>query len=46
MTKKFYEAPALRAHGSIEKLTQGGSTGNNLDAAFPTGTPFSQITFS
>ena len=46
MAKKTYQAPTLRAHGSIEKLTQGGSNGNSLDATFPSGTPFSELTFS
>ncbi|UUL84310.1 putative RiPP precursor [Sphingomonas qomolangmaensis] len=32
--------------GSFETLTKGGATGNALDAAFPTGTPFSELTFS
>ena len=56
MTKEFemkrhaakakYETPALVQHGSIETLTQGGSVGTALDASFPTGTPFSSLTFS
>lgn len=45
-TKTAYEAPALRAHGSIEKLTQGGVNGNFLDAMFPAGTPRGDLTFS
>lgn len=44
--KSTYKAPALRAHGSIEKITQGSSTGSFLDADFPTGTPFGDLTFS
>jgi hypothetical protein len=46
MTKAVYEAPVLRAHGKVESLTKGGSTGSKLDASFPTGTPFSDITLS
>lgn len=44
--KAKYETPALVQHGSIETLTQGGSVGTALDASFPTGTPFSSLTFS
>ncbi len=44
--KTVYEAPAMTSLGSFETLTQGGSNGNVLDAAFPTGTPFSDLTFS
>ncbi len=41
-----YEAPSLTVHGSIEAITQGSSSGNFLDATFPTGTPFGELTFS
>lgn len=44
--KTAYEAPAMTALGSFEALTQGASSGNLLDATFPTGTPFGDLTFS
>ena len=44
--RRTYEAPRLIAHGSLEKLTKGGSNGTLLDASFPRGTPFSDLTFS
>jgi hypothetical protein len=46
MKKTTYSKPKLTRHGSVEALTRGSSSGNILDAAFPTGTPFSQLTFS
>lgn len=46
MTKAVYEAPVLRAHGKVEAVTKGGSTGSSLDAAFPVGTPFADVTLS
>lgn len=46
MTKAIYEAPVLRSHGTVEAVTKGGSTGTSLDAAFPVGTPFSDVTLS
>ena len=46
MSKKTYRAPNLKVHGSLEALTQGASTGTQLDSTFPTGTPFGQLTFS
>jgi hypothetical protein len=44
--REQYESPSLTAHGSIESLTQGASSGNVLDATFPVGTPVGDITFS
>ena len=41
-----YETPTLTVVGSFEELTQGSKTGADLDAAFPAGTPGSQLTFS
>lgn len=41
-----YEAPKLTRVGSVESLTSGKSTGSQLDATFPTGTPFGDLTFS
>lgn len=46
MTKAIYEAPVLRSHGTVEAVTKGGATGTSLDAAFPVGTPFSDVTLS
>ena len=44
--KAKYEAPVLRAHGTVEALTQGGASGANSDAVFPVGTPATDVTFS
>lgn len=46
VSKTAYEAPELTVHGALEDLTQGGSVGSALDAAFPVGTPFGDLTFS
>ncbi len=46
MTKAVYTAPILRAHGHVETMTKGGSTGFRLDNTFPAGTPFSELTLS
>ena len=45
-SKRRYRAPHLTVHGSLEAITKGASTGNTLDATFPTGTPFGDLTFS
>lgn len=44
--KLAYAKPALNQIGSFEEITLGGSTGSYLDATFPAGTPFSDLTFS
>lgn len=44
--KARYEKPALVAHGTIEQITKGGAVGGALDATFPLGTPFGDLTFS
>jgi hypothetical protein len=44
--KSTYTAPRLVRHGSVETLTKGSSTGSFLDATFPVGTPFGDLTFS
>jgi hypothetical protein len=44
--KMKYVKPELKAHGSIEEVTQGGSTGDFTDAAFPVNTPRGKLTFS
>jgi len=46
MEKRAYETPLLVEAGSFESLTQAASTGSTLDATFPTGTPFGDLTFS
>ncbi len=46
MKKEAYTAPILRAHGHVESMTKGGSNGTVLDAFFPVGTPFADITLS
>jgi hypothetical protein len=43
---KEYQAPVLVRHGSFADLTLGDATGTKLDATFPAGTPFSDLTFS
>ena len=45
-TKKAYQAPKLIVHGDAAQLTQMTTTGQNLDATFPAGTPLSQLTVS
>lgn len=44
--KKQFIAPTLVEYGKFEELTQGNSTGESLDADFPDGTPFGDLTFS
>lgn len=44
--KDVYQAPVLRAHGKVEAVTKGGTTGSSLDATFPAGTPFADVTLS
>ena len=44
--RKEYTRPSLELIGSFESLTQGGATGSVLDATFPVGTPFDELTFS
>lgn len=46
MTKTVYEAPSINEVGTFEALTQGASTGSKLDATFPNGTAFGDLTFS
>jgi hypothetical protein len=46
MAKKTYEAPKFEKLGSFESMTKGSSTGSNLDADFPDGTAFGDLTFS
>lgn len=44
--KATYVKPVLNRVGSFEEITLGNSTGSALDASFPVGTPFSDLTFS
>ncbi|GAA0645146.1 hypothetical protein GCM10009424_21200 [Sphingomonas ursincola] len=46
MEKIAYTAPEIEDLGAFEEITQGASTGSAIDANFPVGTPFSQLTFS
>lgn len=46
LPKSAYSKPELVEVGSFEDVTLGGSSGSNLDADFPSGTPFSDLTFS
>lgn len=44
--KMDYVAPVLTVVGTFETITQGSSDGEDLDAAFPVGTPRGELTFS
>jgi hypothetical protein len=44
--KKEYDPPMLEALGSVTELTLGQSSGSRLDADFPAGTLFGDVTFS
>lgn len=44
--KKEYDPPMLEELGSVAELTLGQSRGMRLDADFPAGTPFGELTFS
>jgi hypothetical protein len=41
-----YEAPTVVDYGSLRELTAGQSHGTKLDASFPSGTAFADLTFS
>lgn len=41
-----YQSPRLTRHGTVAQLTQGGSTGNQLDADFSDGAFRGDLTFS
>jgi hypothetical protein len=45
-TQVEYEQPEIADYGDLRELTAGTSTGNALDATFPVGTPFRNLTFS
>lgn len=44
--KKEYITPTVENLGSLEELTLAQSSGSRLDADFPAGTNFSDLTFS
>lgn len=46
MTKKPYASPQVRAHGKLEDLTHGASSGTSTDAAFPVNTNIADFTFT
>jgi hypothetical protein len=41
-----YEAPHVTVLGTLESFTQGHASGSRLDASFPSGTAFDDLTFS
>jgi hypothetical protein len=41
-----YVAPAIIPQGDLNEVTQGGTSGNYLDASFGAGTPRGGLTFS
>ena len=45
-SESHYEAPVLQFVGKVEEVTLGHSNGSHLDAAFNSGTPGAQLTFS
>lgn len=44
MTQRAYSTPVLEELGSFERLTQAAGCPDALDAAFPAGTPFGDLT--
>jgi hypothetical protein len=44
--RKEYDPPVLEELGPLSELTLGQSSGMRLDADFPAGTPFGELTFS
>lgn len=44
--KGVYEKPALNRIGSFEEVTLGSTSAGGLDAAYPVGTPSSELLFS
>lgn len=41
-----YDAPVVTDYGTLHDLTAGAATGACLDADFPAGTPFDELTFT
>jgi hypothetical protein len=44
--KLEYEAPEVVDYGDLTELTAAATSGPSLDATFPDGTPFGDLTFS
>lgn len=44
MNHRTYSAPELEELGTFEKLTQASGCPDALDASFPAGTPFGDLT--
>ena len=44
--KKVYTTPTFVIYGGVEAITQGNSSGNFTDSAFPVHTAFKDLTFS
>lgn len=44
--KLAYVKPELKAHGSVEDVTQANTTGTKLDFTFVAGTPLTSLTLS
>jgi hypothetical protein len=45
-TTTEYETPRIEDHGDLAELTAGKSSGTVLDATFPAGTPYGDITLT
>jgi hypothetical protein len=45
-TTNEYETPRIEDHGDLAELTAGRTHGTNLDATFPVGTPYGDITLT
>jgi hypothetical protein len=41
-----YETPRIEDHGDLAELTAGRTHGTTLDATFPAGTPFDEVTLT
>ena len=46
MKKLTYQVPMLRAHGTVEAVTNANTGGSRLDGSFDAGTPLSDLTTS
>lgn len=44
--KGIYQKPELNRIGSFEEITLGATSSGSLDAAYPVGTPSSELLFS
>lgn len=45
-TPREYETPRIEDHGDLAELTAGRRGGSALDATFPVGTPYGDITLT